>query len=115
MKYREYRWAAQGKLRLEHENWALFVTLKDVSRTGMRIRGMEIPAAGTRVRLTLVGLPVSGHIVWLRNGHGGVAFDRSLTASQLLALRGLRHSKRSKNKSSPQKRAAFSAQSYEKF
>lgn len=55
------------------------VVVSDVSRSGAKLQGRDLPDVGTDVLLTVGDAEVFGKIVWLRRDECGIAFDTVLT------------------------------------
>ena len=56
------------------------VVVTDVSPTGAKLLGRQLPAAGADVLLTVGGVELFGEIAWLRNDECGIAFEDKLDA-----------------------------------
>ena len=62
-------------------------TLVDISATGARLRGDDLPARGDLVELSIGNVRAFGIIKWVRAGQCGVAFDGPLAAADVELLR----------------------------
>jgi len=62
-------------------------TLKDISRTGARLHGSDLPQKGADFILTVEGVRVFGSVVWSKDGECGVAFDGPLPTADFELLR----------------------------
>jgi hypothetical protein len=66
------------------------VRLRDVSATGARVEGRNLPSLGAPVLLTRGNFSAYGHLVWKSGEAGGVQFDESLDEDTILdALKGM--------------------------
>lgn len=66
------------------------VRIRDVSSTGARVEGTDLPSRGSTVVLTRGSFEAFGQIVWVGDGLVGIAFDEHLPDDALMAsLRGL--------------------------
>lgn len=63
------------------------VALVDVSETGARLRGTDLPRAGEDVDMTIIGLGLFGRVVWSDGKQRGIEFDERLTPSDIDHLR----------------------------
>lgn len=63
------------------------VNLLDVSRTGARLEGIELPAVGKDVVLQCGAIDTFGTVVWNSDGQCGLHFDEPLGGPELIALR----------------------------
>lgn len=78
--------------------------LIDVSETGVRVRGDDLPLEGDELIITIEGVRSFGTVSWTMDGECGIAFDAPLPARDVAVLcqkaatgRGI----------SPEARAAF--------
>ena len=62
-------------------------TLQDISRTGARLRGCDLPQKGEDFILTVEGVRAFGSVVWSKDGECGVAFDGPLPVCDFESLR----------------------------
>ena len=62
------------------------VVVEDVSTTGAKVRGRDLPAPGKQVLIWMEGLDVLGSVAWSRSGECGIRFDASLDAAALTCL-----------------------------
>lgn len=85
-----------------------FMTLLDVSATGARLSGSDLPEVGRNLLLRVEGVEAFGTVMWVRGDSCGVVFDRTLTP---LNLRNLNHEnlKARVMKLTPEKKRAFDA------
>jgi len=60
------------------------VRIRDVSATGARIEGVELPAADTIVVLKRGSFCMFGQLVWVNGERGGIAFDEPLDDAELM-------------------------------
>ena len=58
----------------------------DLSSTGVRLKGDELPQCDEDVMLSIEGMPSYGFVVWSRSGFCGIQFDAPLMAGQIKAL-----------------------------
>lgn len=63
------------------------VTLLDVSVTGARIEGADLPAVGREIILKCGPVDTFGVIAWSASNRCGVQFDAPLEPSRLVSLR----------------------------
>ena len=61
--------------------------LLEVSVTGARLQGLDLPAVGREVILVCGDVDTFGKIVWAASDRRGVHFDEPISTQQLLALR----------------------------
>ena len=54
------------------------VVVTDVSPTGAKLIGRQLPAEGADVLLTVGGVELFGEIAWLRHDECGIAFEEQL-------------------------------------
>ena len=69
---------------LRHTYSAILV---DVSCTGVRLRGEELPGVGDELMLTIETVRGFGTIAWKHDGECGIAFDEPLAAADVDELR----------------------------
>lgn len=67
----------------------LRVTVLDVSRTGARLEGENLPNVGKDVILRCGSLDTFGTVAWTSSGRCGLQFDEPIAPSDLVTLRGL--------------------------
>ena len=60
--------------------------LVEVSTTGLRLRGDDLPAEGEDLMVTIEGVTSYGVVAWSRLGFCGIAFDSPLPAGSLQFL-----------------------------
>jgi hypothetical protein len=60
--------------------------LVDVSSTGVRLRGDDLPGRGEDLLVTIEGVTSYGVVAWSRLGFCGIAFDSPLPAGSLQLL-----------------------------
>ena len=63
------------------------VNLLDVSRTGARLEGGELPAVGKDVVLQCGEIDTFGTVVWHSGEQCGLHFDEPISGPELIALR----------------------------
>ncbi|WP_246167383.1 PilZ domain-containing protein [Sphingomonas piscis] len=63
------------------------VELGDVSATGARLHGQDLPKVGDELFLRIRKVETFGRVVWREGDCAGVAFDEPLTASELNVVR----------------------------
>ena len=63
------------------------VNLLDVSRTGARLEGVELPAVGKDIVLRCGEIDTFGTVVWSSGGQCGLQFDEPISGSELIELR----------------------------
>jgi hypothetical protein len=61
--------------------------LIDVSRTGARLRGDALPAAGDELVLTMDRMRTFATVAWATDGECGVAFDMALPPDEIHRLK----------------------------
>ena len=76
----------------------------DLSQTGVRVRGDDLPAAEDELIIGVEGVRTFGTVSWLRDDECGIAFDEPLPANDVAALCHLASKGRGY---SPEARAAF--------
>jgi hypothetical protein len=62
-------------------------TLVDVSQTGVRLSGDDLPEEGEELFLGIEQIRTFGCVAWKRDGECGLAFDEPLPAAELQELR----------------------------
>jgi hypothetical protein len=62
------------------------VIVENVSTTGARVCGRDLPPIGKQVLIWMEGLDVLGSVAWVKNDECGVRFDLSLEAKALTCL-----------------------------
>jgi hypothetical protein len=65
------------------------VKLLEVSRSGARLEGDGIPAAGKDVLIRCGRIEAFGAVAWAKAGRCGIHFDEALSLKDLFALRAL--------------------------
>lgn len=65
------------------------VTLLDVSRTGARLEGRNLPEVGKEVILKCGGIEAFGRVAWAVTERCGLQFEEQLGGRDLVALRAL--------------------------
>jgi hypothetical protein len=65
------------------------VTLLDVSRTGARVAGQNLPDIGKEVVLNCGGIEAFGSVVWAAPDRRGIHFEEPIGGRDLIALRAL--------------------------
>lgn len=65
------------------------VSLLDVSRTGARLEGADLPAIGKDIILRCGAIDTLGTVVWATCGRCGVHFDEPISRQDLIALRNV--------------------------
>jgi hypothetical protein len=63
------------------------VNLLDVSRSGARMAGDDLPAVGQDVVLRCGKVDTLGTVVWNGDGQCGIHFDEPISSPELIALR----------------------------
>ena len=63
--------------------------LADVSSTGARVRGPDLPAMGEDLIVNIERVQAFGTVVWSDSGECGIAFEPPLEPSDEVYLRGL--------------------------
>jgi hypothetical protein len=63
------------------------VTLLDVSRTGARLQGADLPEPGKDILIKCVGIEAFGTVAWAVRNRCGIHFDEPLGGRDLVALR----------------------------
>lgn len=59
----------------------------DLSSTGARLRGIDLPPVGSALSLRLDCIPAFGNVVWSTEAECGVEFDTKLSNFELARLR----------------------------
>jgi len=62
------------------------VVVENLSSTGAKIRGRDLPARGKQILIWMEGLDVLGAVAWTKKDECGVRFDVSLDAEALTCL-----------------------------
>jgi hypothetical protein len=62
------------------------VVVENVSSTGAKIRGRDLPGRGKQILIWMEGLDVLGSVAWTKSDECGVRFDVSLDADALTCL-----------------------------
>jgi hypothetical protein len=65
------------------------VRVLDISRTGARVEGDQLPAVGKNVILRCGDIDTFGTIAWSATGRSGIQFDEPIALRELVALRML--------------------------
>ena len=65
------------------------VTLLDVSRSGARVEGPQLPAVGRDIVLRCEGIDAFGTVVWAASGRCGIRFDQPVPGADVVELRRL--------------------------
>ena len=60
--------------------------LVDVSRTGARVRGDDLPKVGSELILTMERVRTFGTVAWVSREECGIAFDAPLPAGEIQSL-----------------------------
>jgi hypothetical protein len=60
------------------------VRIRNMSRSGALIESTEIPAEGSKVRLSRGSLSVRGQVVWLKEDRAGIRFDAAIAVADWL-------------------------------
>src|SRR5690348_1219785 len=63
------------------------ISLMEVSLTGARIKGPNLPTVGKDVVLTCGQVDAFGTIIWASANRRGIQFDEPISTKQLVALR----------------------------
>jgi hypothetical protein len=58
----------------------------DLSNTGARLRGSDLPAPGEDIIVNVEGLSAFATVIWSRLGFCGIAFEACLTQPQIWSL-----------------------------
>jgi hypothetical protein len=76
--------------RLSSSSKSFDVRIRDVSATGARLEGRELPAIDTAVLLTRGSFSAYGKLVWVSGELGGMLFDEPLSEERMMDdLKGL--------------------------
>ena len=78
--------------------------LVDVSTTGVRLKGEDLPVEGEELFLTIESVRTFGCVAWRRDGECGIAFEGPLPPD---AVNGLRQKAAKMGGQPPELRAAF--------
>ncbi len=62
-------------------------SLLDISQTGARLEGSDLPAVGKDVILKCGEIDTFGTVVWSVSGRCGLLFDEPISTKELIALR----------------------------
>lgn len=65
------------------------ISLLDVSRTGARLEGTDLPAVGKDIIIRCGEIDTLGTVVWATSGRCGMQFDEPIGQQDLLALRDI--------------------------
>lgn len=65
------------------------VAVSDLSTGGLKLSGQDLPAQGTRVRLTLRGATLVGRVAWSVGTDCGIALDCAIGPGQISKLSAL--------------------------
>ena len=65
------------------------VNLLDVSRTGARLEGTDLPEVGKDIILKCEAIDTFGTVAWNIGGRCGVEFDEPLSRQELITLRNV--------------------------
>ena len=63
------------------------IRLIEVSQSGARLEGADLPSVGKDVILQLDGVETFGRVVWATDGRCGIEFDEEVPGKDLVALR----------------------------
>jgi hypothetical protein len=85
-----------------------FMTLLDISATGGRLRGPDLPAVGKSLLLRVDAVEAFGTVTWIRGDSCGVEFDCPLTGLELSTL-NQENVKARVLKLTPEKKRAYDA------
>ncbi|ROT98029.1 PilZ domain-containing protein [Histidinibacterium lentulum] len=88
MKYREHRTLCDCAVTVVHRGRRIMADLRNVSERGARLRGLSGVSPGTRLTLDLHVSQPRASVAWTRGDLTGIRFDRPLTRSELMRLRG---------------------------
>ena len=61
----------------------------DVSTTGVRLRGEDLPCAGEPLEISIEAVHSFGYVMWSDGGECGIEFDQPLSAADVTLLRHL--------------------------
>ena len=59
----------------ELSEWSVGALIQDLTMTGARLLGRDLPAQKTRLVLKVAGRSIAGEVVWSAGDHRGVRFD----------------------------------------
>ena len=59
----------------------------DVSSTGVRLRGEDLPSAGEPLEISIEAVHGFGYVMWSDHGECGIEFDEPLSADDVMVLR----------------------------
>ena len=62
-------------------------TVVDISATGVRLRGDDLPDVGAELILGIENIRSFGCVAWRRTGECGIAFDDALSAAEVDLVR----------------------------
>lgn len=62
------------------------VVVENLSSSGAKIRGRDLPEKGKQILVWMEGLDVLGSVAWTRSDGCGVRFDASIDAEALICL-----------------------------
>jgi hypothetical protein len=62
------------------------VRIRDISASGARVEGIDLPAPGTLVEVQRGGFAALAEIVWRREGQAGLSFDEEIEEGCLFDL-----------------------------
>jgi hypothetical protein len=65
------------------------VKVLDISRTGARIEGSQLPAVGKNIILRCGDIDTFGSIAWSASGRSGIHFDEPIALRELVTIRAL--------------------------
>lgn len=63
------------------------ISLLDISQTGARLEGADLPGTGKDVILRCGEIDTFGTVIWSVAGRCGLLFDEPISAKELIALR----------------------------
>jgi len=63
------------------------ISLLDISQTGARLEGVDLPAVGKDVILRCGVIDTFGTVIWSVAGRCGLLFDETISTKELIALR----------------------------
>ena len=91
-KRKHRRWVVEQVVRLDilgNQPRTTLVETVEVSRSGLRVRGVGEVAAGTAVAIKMGQDLLLGEVIWCANGVAGVALEQLLDLEQAARLRRL--------------------------
>lgn len=88
MKHRDHRLLCDCPVAVMLAGRRVMAELRNVSAGGGRLRGLGDLPRGTRLTLDLHASQPRASVIWTRRDLTGIRFDRPLTRSELLRLRG---------------------------